>query len=151
MELLERKIDKFLIEWKQNPNRKPLIVKGARQIGKTESIRAFGRANYDSVLEMNFVLQKKFRNIFDDGYEVDQIIKNITILEPSWKIVPNKTLLFFDELQKCPNCATSLKSFCQDGRILLSRRSLRCDLLRFVDGYLLRGNRIECRGLQGRL
>ena len=116
MELLERKIDKFLIEWKQNPDRKPLIVKGARQIGKTESIRAFGRANYDSVLEMNFVLQKKFRNIFNDGYEVDQIIKNITILEPSWKIVPNKTLLFFDELQKCPNCATSLKSFCQDGR-----------------------------------
>ena len=116
MELLERKIDKFLIEWKQNPNRKPLIVKGARQIGKTESIRAFGCANYDSVLEMNFVLQKKFRNIFNDGYEVDQIIKNITILEPSWKVIPNKTLLFFDELQKCPDCATSLKSFCQDGR-----------------------------------
>ena len=116
MELLERKIDKFLIEWKQNPTRKPLIVKGARQIGKTESIRAFGRANYDSVLEMNFVLQKKFRNIFNDGYEVDQIIKNITILEPSWKVIPNKTLLFFDELQKCPDCATSLKSFCQDGR-----------------------------------
>ena len=62
MELLERKIDKFLIEWKQNPNRKPLIVKGARQIGKTESIRAFGRANYDSVLEMNFVLQKKLNH-----------------------------------------------------------------------------------------
>ena len=80
MELLERKIDKFLYEWKNNPERKPLIVKGARQIGKTESIRAFGRANYESVLEMNFVLQKKFRNIFDDGYEVDQIIKNITIL-----------------------------------------------------------------------
>ncbi|MBR5912294.1 MAG: ATP-binding protein [Bacteroidales bacterium] len=93
-----------------------MIVKGARQIGKTESIRAFGRANYDSVLEMNFVLQKKFRNIFNDGYEVDQIIKNITILEPSWKVIPNKTLLFFDELQKCPDCATSLKSFCQDGR-----------------------------------
>lgn len=116
MELLERKIDKFLVEWKSNPERKPLIVKGARQIGKTESIRAFGRANYESVLEMNFVLQKKFRNIFDDGYEVDQIIKNITILEPSWKVIPNKTLLFFDELQKCPDCATSLKSFCQDRR-----------------------------------
>jgi len=116
MELLKRKIDKFLLEWKQNSNRKPLIVKGARQIGKTESIKAFGRANYESVLEMNFMLQKKFRTIFDDGYEVDQIIKNITVLEPSWKIIPNKTLLFFDELQKCPNCATSLKSFCQDGR-----------------------------------
>lgn len=116
MELLERKIDKFLNEWKQNPERKPLIVRGARQIGKTESIRAFGRANYESVLEMNFVLQKKFRNLFNDGYEVDQIIKNITVLEPSWKIIPNKTLLFFDELQKCPDCATSLKSFCQDRR-----------------------------------
>lgn len=116
MELLERKIDKFLSEWKQNPKRKPLIVKGARQIGKTESIRAFGHANYESVLEMNFVLQKKFRNIFNDGYEVNQIIKNITVLEPSWKIIPHKTLLFFDELQKCPDCATSLKSFCQDGR-----------------------------------
>lgn len=91
-------------------------MKGARQIGKTESIRAFGRVNYDSVLEMNFMLQKKFRNIFNDGYEVDQIIKNISILEPSWKIIPNRTLLFFDELQKCPDCATSLKSFCQDRR-----------------------------------
>ena len=116
MELLERKIDNYLSGWKQNPDRKPLIVKGARQIGKTESIRAFGRANYDSVLEMNFVLQKKFRTIFDDGYEADQIIKNITVLEPSWKIIPGKTLLFFDELQKCPDCATPLKSFCQDGR-----------------------------------
>lgn len=116
MELLERKIDTFLSGWKSNPKRKPLIVKGARQIGKTESIRAFGRVNYDSVLEMNFMLQKKFRNIFNDGYEVDQIIKNISILEPSWKIIPNKTLLFFDELQKCPDCATSLKSFCQDRR-----------------------------------
>lgn len=62
------------------------------------------------------MLQKKFRNIFNDGYEVDQIIKNISILEPSWKIIPNRTLLFFDELQKCPDCATSLKSFCQDRR-----------------------------------
>ena len=68
------------------------------------------------VLEMNFILQKKFRNLFNDGYEVDQIIKNITILEPSWKVIPHKTLLFFDELQKCPDCATSLKSFCQDRR-----------------------------------
>lgn len=116
MELLERKIDTFLSDWKSNPKKKPLIVKGARQIGKTESIRAFGRVNYDSVLEMNFMLQKKFRNIFNDGYEVDQIIKNISILEPSWKIIPNRTLLFFDELQKCPDCATSLKSFCQDRR-----------------------------------
>ena len=75
MKLLERKIDKYLLGWKNNPKRKPLIVKGARQIGKTESIRAFGKANYESVIEINFVLQKKFRAIFDDGYEVETIIK----------------------------------------------------------------------------
>ena len=80
MQLLERKIDAFLSEWKHTPKRKPLIVKGARQIGKTESIRAFGKANYESVVEINFVLQKKFRAIFDDGYEVDSIIKNISLL-----------------------------------------------------------------------
>ena len=116
MQLLERKIDTYLSGWKDNQKRKPLIVKGARQIGKTESIRAFGRVNYESVIEINFVLQKKFRAIFDDGYEVDSIIRNISLLEPSWKFVPHKTLIFFDELQKCPDCATSLKSFCLDGR-----------------------------------
>ena len=116
MKLLRRKIDKYLLDWKNNPKRKPLIVKGARQIGKTESIRAFGKAHYESVIEINFVLQKKFRAIFDNGYEVETIIKNISLLEPSWRFIPNKTLIFFDELQKCPDCATSLKSFCQDKR-----------------------------------
>lgn len=116
MELLKRIIDSYLLNWKSNPERKPLVVKGARQVGKTESIRAFGKANYKSVIEINFVLQKKFRAIFDDGYEVDTIIRNISLLEPSWKFIPHETLLFFDELQKCPDCATSLKSFCEDGR-----------------------------------
>ena len=116
MELLKRKIDAFLAAWKQNPQRKPLIVKGARQIGKTRSIQAFGQANYESVIEINFVLQKKFRSIFDNGYEVDTIVKNISLLEPSWKFIPYKTLIFFDELQKCPDCATSLKSFNADPR-----------------------------------
>ena len=116
MEMLERKIDTYLTKWKNALSRKPLIVKGARQIGKTESIRAFGKANYQSVIEINFVLQKKFRTIFNNGYEVDTIIKNISLLEPSWQFIPGKTLIFFDELQKCPDCATSLKSFCQDRR-----------------------------------
>ena len=116
MKLLKRKIDSYLWDWKSNPKRKPLVVKGARQVGKTESIRAFGKANYKSVIEINFVLQKKFRAIFDDGYEVDTIVRNISLLEPSWKFIPHETLLFFDELQKCPDCATSLKSFCEDGR-----------------------------------
>ena len=84
MELLKRKIDKYLAEWKSAPEHKPLVVKGARQVGKTMSIRAFGRANYKSVIEINFVLRKKFREIFKDGYEVSTIIKNISLLEPTW-------------------------------------------------------------------
>lgn len=116
MELLKRKIDKYLIEWKSNPNKMPLIVKGARQIGKTESIRNFAQNNYKSIIEINFVLQKQFKNIFDDGFEVDTIIKNISLINPNLEFIPGNTLIFFDELQDCINCATSLKSFNQDGR-----------------------------------
>ena len=116
MELLKRKIDKYLIEWKNSPDKKPLIVKGARQIGKTESIRNFAKNNYKSVIEINFVLQKQFKDIFDDGFEVDTIIKNISLRNPNLEFIPGNTLIFFDELQDCINCATSLKSFNQDGR-----------------------------------
>ena len=116
MELLKRKIDKYLMEWKRNPDKMPLIVKGARQIGKTESIRNFARNNYKSVIEINFTLQKQFKDIFDDGFEVDTIIKNISLRNPNFEFIPGETLIFFDELQDCINCATSLKSFNQDGR-----------------------------------
>lgn len=115
-QLLRRKIDSFLLDWKQQANRKPLIVKGARQIGKTASISAFAKANYQSVISINFVEQKKFKNIFNDGYEVDTIVKNISLLDPSLKFIPNNTLFFFDELQECPSCATALKFFQLDGR-----------------------------------
>ena len=73
MPRLKRKIDKYLIEWKNDKNRLPLIVKGARQIGKTESIENFGKNNYENVVEINFVLQKQYKNIFDDGFDVDTI------------------------------------------------------------------------------
>lgn len=116
MELLKRKIDKYLIEWKVNPQRLPLIVKGARQIGKTASIELFASKHYKSVVEINFVLQKQYQSIFDDGFEVDTILRNISLINPDFTFLPNETLLFFDELQACPNCATSLKSFKLDGR-----------------------------------
>lgn len=116
MELLKRKIDQYLIEWKNNKNKKPLIVKGARQIGKTESIRNFAKTNYKNVIEINFVLQKQFKDIFDDGFEVDTIIKNISLRKPELEFTPKETLIFFDEIQDCINCATSLKAFREDGR-----------------------------------
>ena len=116
MSMLKRKIDAFLVDWKKNPDRLPLIVKGARQVGKTASIRQFGGNNYENVVEINFLLQKQYRDIFDDGFEVDTILRNISLRAPQLEFVPGKTLIFFDELQACVNCATSLKSFKQDGR-----------------------------------
>ncbi|MCM1026029.1 MAG: DUF4143 domain-containing protein, partial [Roseburia sp.] len=68
------------------------------------------------VVEINFALQKQFRNIFEDGFEVDTILKNISMIHPDFVLVPHRTLIFFDELQACANCATSLKAFKQDGR-----------------------------------
>ena len=115
-ELLKRKIDAYLVAWKSNPDRKPLIVKGARQIGKTRSIEQFVKHNYKSVIQINFVEQKKYKAIFDDGFEVDTILKNISLLNPEFKFIPGETVFFFDELQACPNCATSLKFFKLDGR-----------------------------------
>ena len=114
--MLKRKIDKYLEEWKASVDKKPLIVKGARQVGKTASIRYFGEKYYNNIVEINFALQPKYKQIFADGYEVDSIIKNITLLNPTLVFVPHETLLFFDELQEYPDCATSLKSFKQDGR-----------------------------------
>lgn len=114
--MLKRKVEDILLRWKGHADRKPLIIKGARQIGKTLSIRQFGQKHYVHVVEINFALQKRFRSIFADGYEVERIIKNISLIDPSLKFLPGKTLIFFDELQDCPDCATSLKSFKEDGQ-----------------------------------
>lgn len=116
MDRLKRKIDDRLVQWSKDPERQPLIIKGARQIGKTEAIQHFAYRHYQHVVEINFVLQKEYRTIFEDGYEVDQILQNITFLNPSFIVEPGTTLIFFDELQACPDCATSLKAFKLDGR-----------------------------------
>ena len=112
----KRKIDKYLDDWYIDQNKKPLIIKGARQIGKTKSIKAFANRHYDFLIDIDFVLNAEYRDIFDDGYDVDTIVKNISLKNPSWNFVPGKTLIFFDEIQKCINAATSLKSFNEDGR-----------------------------------
>lgn len=111
----KRKIDKFLENWKADPAHKPLIVKGARQIGKTESIMHFAKDNYENVVYINFVLDKRFSNIIVDGYDVSSVIKNITLVDPSIKFVPGKTIIIFDEIQENPDVATTLKSFKIDG------------------------------------
>ena len=113
---LKRKIDEYLIEWKKSKNKMPLIVKGARQIGKTESIKNFGLNNYKSLIEINFVLQPEYKDIFDKGFEIDRVIKDITLKNGDFQFIPGETLIFFDEIQDYPSCATSLKAFREDGR-----------------------------------
>ena len=113
---LKRKIDAYLDAWKADPERKPLIVKGARQIGKTESIRRFSEGNYTSLVEINFVLEPKYKAITEEGYDVQSIVRHITLLDPSKEFVPGETLIFFDELQEFPEITTALKAFCQDRR-----------------------------------
>ena len=112
----KRKIDEFLANWKNNHSRKPLIVKGARQIGKTESILHFAHENYENVVYINFVLDKKYTTIVNDGYDVETVVKNITLINPSTKFIPDKTLIVFDEIQEYPDIATSLKAFNLDKR-----------------------------------
>lgn len=113
---LKRKVDTFLREWKADPARKPLIIKGSRQVGKTESIRKFAAEEYESVVEINFVRDEKYKGITADSYEAAAIIKNISMIDPSRKFIPHKTLLFFDEITEFPEIATSLKFFHEDGR-----------------------------------
>ena len=113
--ILKRKIDSFLLQWKQNPQRLPLIIKGSRQVGKTFSIEHFAK-NYGNFIEINFVTEPQYKTIFDTGLKTDDILKQISFVNPEARFVANDTLILFDEMQACPNCATSLKFFKLDGR-----------------------------------
>lgn len=116
MVYLERKIDTYLQQWKQDKNHKPLIVKGPRQVGKTESIMHFAEKNYEHVIYINFVEEPKYKMITSDGYKTDSIVKNISLLDTSKRFEAQKTLIFFDELQDFPEISTALKFFKLDGR-----------------------------------
>ena len=113
---LKRKIDDFLMGWKNNSDKKPLIIRGPRQVGKTESVRKFASENYGQVVEINFIEEPKYKIITESGYSTNEIIKSISLLDNSKKFVPNETLIFFDEIQDFPEIATALKFFCMDGR-----------------------------------
>ena len=116
MARLRRKIDTFLVEWKNRKDKLPLIVKGARQIGKTDAIEYFAKNNYKYLVEINFSLQTQYKTIFNDGFDVDKIISNISLINNEFVFEPGNTLIFFDEIQDFINCATSLKAFNIDKR-----------------------------------
>ena len=112
----KRKIDIFLMDWKKDPDHMPLIVKGARQIGKTRSILEFAEKNYGNVVYINLAIEEKYKNIIRDGYDVASVIKNISLLDQSKVFTEGNTLIFFDEIQECPDIATTLKAFNIDRR-----------------------------------
>lgn len=113
---LKRKIDNYLLNWKKSADRKPLIVKGPRQVGKTESIYRFAENEYKNIVYINFVEEPKYKLIIEDGYRTEDIIRNISRIDPSKRFDAGETLIFFDELQDFPEIATALKFFKIDGR-----------------------------------
>ena len=116
MGYLVRKADAFLREWKKNPDRKPLIIKGARQVGKTETIRTFARENYKYVIEINFITEPSYKVIVEEGFSAEHIIKLISRIDPTKHFEENETLIFFDEIQDFPEIATALKFFKENGK-----------------------------------
>lgn len=113
---LKRRIDNYLDLWKKDSNRKPLIVKGPRQVGKTESILHFAAENYENIIYINFVEEPKYKRITEDGYKAEDIVRNISRMDPGKRFEAGKTLIFFDELQEYPEISTALKFFKIDNR-----------------------------------
>lgn len=114
--MLERKITAELINWKNREDKRALLVKGARQVGKTFIIEKFAKENYKHYININFVENPKYKAIFDGDMDVDTLIKQISLRVPNAEIVPGETLLFLDEIQMCPNARTALKFLALDDR-----------------------------------
>lgn len=115
--MLERKITHTLLDWKKEEKKPCLLVRGARQVGKTFIIDNFAKNNYKSYIYINFELMPEYKSIFDGNLDIKTLIMKLEVTFPEIKIIPNNTILFLDEIQTCPNARTSLKSFALDGRI----------------------------------
>jgi uncharacterized protein len=110
---MKRVIDSKLTDWKIQTFRKPLIIRGARQVGKTFSISQFGETCFDSFIKLDFERDRSIHKIFDQDLLVQKIIQNLEILSEI-KIIPGKTLLFFDEIQECERALLSLRYFYEE-------------------------------------
>ncbi|MCF0133808.1 MAG: ATP-binding protein [Blautia sp.] len=102
-----------LLEWKDRPNRKPLILKGARQVGKTWLMKEFGRLYFEKVAYVTFYNNQRMKKVFDEDYDIQRILMNINI-EAKTEVTPGDTLIIFDEIQDAPRALESLKYFCEN-------------------------------------
>lgn len=114
--MLKRKIETYLAGWKNTENRKPLVIKGIRQCGKTFIVRKFAKENYENVIYINFVLEPDKKSAFIGNIDVDTITLNLSALIPDSRFIEGKTCIILDEIQECKEARTSLKSFHIDGR-----------------------------------
>ena len=114
--MLKRKIYQSLIEWKKQTEKMCLVVKGARQVGKTFIIDKFARENYENYVYINFDENPGYKVIFDGDLDVNNLIKQISLRVPNVSLVPHKTIIFLDEIQNCPNARTALKFLALDKR-----------------------------------
>ena len=114
--MLKRKFMEVLVQWKRKKKNECILVKGARQVGKTFIIREFAKQNYENVVELNFAAEPKFKKVFDGSLKMNEIIKKITALDNSARFEEGKTLLFLDEIQDCGDARAALKFIAEDNR-----------------------------------
>lgn len=110
---MDRHIMKQLLNWKNSPYRKPLILKGVRQVGKTWILKEFGRQFYENTAYFNFDENEEYRQFFETTKDVNRILQNLMLVSGQ-KILPEKTLIVFDEVQDCPNVINTMKYFCEN-------------------------------------
>ena len=110
---IERELFQDLVQWKASPNRKPLILKGVRQCGKTWLLKEFGNRKFANTVYLNFERDQNLSSFFEETFSPSEILKNLSIYTAQ-HIVPDKTLIVFDEIQTCPRALTSLKYFCEE-------------------------------------
>lgn len=123
--MLKRKAYDKLLDWKNTKSKKCLMIKGARQVGKTYLVREFGKNEYKSFIEINFINQKELKSIFSDNLDADTIYKRMTALMSNIRLIPGETLIFLDEIQNCGNARTAIKFLTEDGRFdIISSGSL---------------------------
>ncbi len=115
--MLKRKITKILMDWKNEEDKQCLLVRGARQVGKTFIIEQFCKENYENYIYINFELSPTLKDIFNGDLDANTLIMKLEVTFPNIEIKEGKTILFLDEIQSCPNARVALKSFAIDKRI----------------------------------
>lgn len=116
--MIKRKLYDYLLNWKKTKGKEALVIKGARQVGKTFLVREFGKNEYESFIEINFLKNGSYKSIFlNDNLSADEIYKRISAYIPNVNYIQNKTLLFLDEIQVCPQARTAIKFLVEDGKI----------------------------------